>query len=172
MRMQCLMPGSCSQLCFLPDARAPGRGCRQYLAKMRKAIDPDGLTKDITTQVSHPSWRPPAKGWKHVVEIKYPSEIRIRANPRTHIHEGIWWEERMEFSTKNGLREIKGKELDNLKFQIMFLSPKEGQADIWINYAAGEDAVNKKVCYKLSVSLFPHTAWPRSPYIWTRRLIS
>jgi len=148
---------------------APEGDVDVILAKMRKAIDPEGASANITTQVvtSHVSSSQNKDG-EMVVEIKYPTEIRIRAESKDAIFmKGYDGKNAWEFSTKKGLREIKGKELDGLKFQIVFLSPKVKFKDIFESITlAGEETVSKKPCYELVCKPLPaYNVEPMSIYV-------
>ncbi|GEM_PF-2796572 len=121
------------------------------LAKMRKAIDPDGLSSKITTQVvTSKIVSPDIKDGKLVVEVKYPDKLRIKAESKEGVFmKGCDGKRGWEFTTKKGLREIKDRELGNLKFQIVFLSPKEKIKDVFESVdLEGEENVGKKPCYK------------------------
>ncbi|HBC88597.1 MAG TPA: hypothetical protein DCZ94_16745 [Lentisphaeria bacterium] len=141
-----------SGLLFITGCLSMGDGdVDSILAKMRKAMDPDGASAKITTQVvTSRIDTPDLKEGSMVVEIKYPNQMRIRAESKDAIFmKGCDGKVGWEFSTKKGLREIKDKELDNLKFQIMFLSPKEKTKEIFESITlAGEENVKKQPCYK------------------------
>ncbi|MFZ2654802.1 MAG: hypothetical protein WAX69_07775 [Victivallales bacterium] len=159
MRMQCLMAGILFSVLVLAGCQsAPEGDVDSILAKMRKAVDPEGKSDNITTQVvtSHVN-APQIKDGEMVVEIKYPAGIRIKAQSKDAIFmKGYDGKSGWEFSTRNGLREIKGKELDNLKFQIVFLSPKEKAKQIFESITLdGEETVSRKPCYKLVCKPLP-----------------
>ncbi len=153
MRKMLTLAGFLSGLMLLSSCQSTPEGDLDViLSNMRKAIDPDGLSSKITTQViTSKIDSTKIKDGKMVVEIKYPDKLRIRAESKDGIlMKGCDGKQGWEFSTKGGLREIKGKELDNLKFQIVFLSPKEKVKDVFESVKLdGEEVVNRKPCYKL-----------------------
>lgn len=153
MRMKCLLAGiSVVALALAGCQSTPDGDVDSILAKMRKAIDPDGLSSKVKTQVvTSKVDGARIKDGKMVVEVKYPDKLRIRADSKDGVFmKGCDGKTGWEFTTKSGLREIKGKELDNLRFQIVFLSPKEKVKDVFESVTvAGEEVVNRKPCYKL-----------------------
>ncbi|HCE44713.1 MAG TPA: hypothetical protein DET40_14320 [Lentisphaeria bacterium] len=170
MKMQCLMAGILFSTLVLAGCQsAPDGDVDSILAKMRKAMDPGDATANITTQVitSHLN-TPQAKDAEMVVEVKYPSKMRIKAESKDAMFmKGYDGKTGWEFSTKKGLREIKGKELDNMKFQIVFLSPKEKARQIFESITlAGEETVNRKPCYKLVCKPMPaYSMEPMNIYV-------
>ncbi len=165
MRKMLTMSGFLSGLMLLSGCMSTPEGDLDViLANMRKALDPDGLSANIKTQVVTSKIDSlHIKDGKMVVEVKYPDKLRIRAESKDGIFmKGCDSKEGWEFTTKHGLREIKGKELDNLRFQIVFLSPKEKAKDVFESARLeGEEVVNRKPCYKLLCT--PKPAYSMAP---------
>ena len=130
----------------------------EILAKMRKAMDPEGLSSKIITQVVTSRLDSSRiKDGNMVVEIKYPDEMRIKLESKDGVFlKGCNGKTGWEFSTRKGLREIHGMEFNNLKFQIIFLSPKAKYKEIFESITiAGVENVKKQPCYKLVCKPMP-----------------
>ncbi len=129
------------------------------LAKVSKAADPSGAMKGITTMVmtSKIVSRANQPGTM-VVKMKFPDMIRIEGKTTDEtliraFNGKIGW----EYTNKGGFRELKGKELDTLKFQAAFhISPNTNFKEVFSKVTlAGEESLGETACHKLVAEPVP-----------------
>ena len=170
MRIQCVLAGiACAILAVTGCQSTTQEDVDGILAKMRKATDPKGVAAKINTQVATSTVKNAGgKPGSLVVKIKFPDKIRIEADTAEGIFIKAYNGSRgWEFSTKSGLREITGKELGGLKFQVEYLSVKKVFREIFSSIVLdGEEIVNEKPCFKLVCTPIPaYSCEPLTIYV-------
>ena len=159
MRIQCVLAGIiCAILIVTGCQSATQEDVDGILAKMRKATDPKGVAGKINTQVATSTVKNAGgKPGSLVVKIKFPDKIRIEADTEDGIFVKAYnGSKGWEFSTRSGLREITGKELGGLKFQVEYMSVKKVFREIFSSIVLdGEEIVNEKPCFKLVCTPVP-----------------
>lgn len=134
------------------------RNTDEILAKIQKANDPNSVIKNMKTEVI--SSRVKTEGGKEgclTVKLKFPDSMRIEAdNSKEKLIRAYSNGKGWQFSTKMGLREITGKELDAMKFQVAYFAPDTNLKEIFETVTLdGEEIVNGQPCYKLTCTPLP-----------------
>ncbi|MFA7232337.1 MAG: hypothetical protein WC071_13780 [Victivallaceae bacterium] len=122
------------------------------LAKMEKATNPEHKLASIKTSVfTYNSISNDKEKSELIVSLKSPSKIRFDlkdAAGKTVI--GYDGKNGWEYSG-GGLRSIVGKELDELKFQAIYLAPDAKISDLFAKTVLnGSEVVDGEDCWKLS----------------------
>ena len=139
------------------------------LAKIEKASDPEGISKDIkTSQVKSEISIPEQKiKFKVTITDKYPDKtISVTQIPglmkvKTVFNGKEAWEE----SSTMGIRSLTGKELNNLKFHLLARNPKTTLKDVYSKIEISDklEKVGDYECYKLTC--YPDKSYGLKPTI-------
>lgn len=130
----------------------------EIIKKVQKANDPQDKCKSIKTQIISSKIKTfDGKDGDLSVKLKKPGKIRIEIIApdftAVRICDG---KKGWEFSSKDGLREITGKELGTLRFQALYLEPDSNLGDIFTKITLdGEVEFAGQKCYKLKCESAP-----------------
>ena len=123
------------------------------LVKASKAADPKDVMKNIKTMVlTSKIVAPNGFPGRLVIRMRFPDTIRIEEETAEDtIIKAYNGSKGWEFTTLSGYRELRGRELDDLRFQTVFyISPNNNLKDIFAKAALdGGKTIGKIDCHKL-----------------------
>ena len=139
------------------------------IAKMEKAIDPEGISKTVKTSIQKVRIAMPVQNINMIVTVtkKYPNKSKtvseipgIFTSTRTFDGKSAW-----EYSAINGLREISGKELSSIKFESAMKDATNKMRDVFskIEVADALEKVGEFECYKFTCT--PKEEYKAEPVI-------
>ena len=138
----------------------------EVLNKVKKACDPQDKCKSINTMVTTAKVKTfDGKEGELIVELKKPGKVRIEVKGTDFaILKLCDGKKAWDFSTKDGLRELTGKELEMLRFQALYLAPDSNLKEIFPKTTLEGDAeFAGGKCYKLKCEAAPE--FSSEPYI-------
>lgn len=130
----------------------------EIIKKVQKACDPQDKCKSINTMVTIAKIKTfDGKEGDLELDLKKPGKIRLEANlPDLTLLKICNGKKGWDFSTKDGLREISGKELEVFRFQALYLAPDSNLAEIFPKITLeGEAEFAGEKCYKLKCEAAP-----------------
>ncbi len=132
--------------CTTPQPELP-----RLLEKIDKAYTPGVEPGTIKTEIAHATVKQDKTVGKLTYKLKIPDKIRMQlVIPDETVIKGYNGKTAWEYSTKNGLRVLKGKELDEAKLQATLLFPVIKMEKVFSDIKiAGEAKALDKPCWKL-----------------------
>ncbi len=124
------------------------------LAKIKKADDPEGVKATIKTQIQKVETIFSGQKISTITIDKFPNKTRIDVNmpgvmTSTTCYNGktAW-----EISPATGVREIKGKELDSIKLDMVRRIPSVNQRDVFEKIVVADklETIGEFKCYKMT----------------------
>ena len=136
----------CQSVTFSPEVDA-------ILVKIRKAKDPLGKLSKMETQVLKGEFRSDTKNEPMQMELafKKPDMMKIKVNIPGDVAfvKAFNGKQGWLYSTKEGLKELKGKPLEEIKLQALLMAPGVKPTDIFETVKLdGESMEVGEKCYK------------------------
>lgn len=125
------------------------------LDKMRTKVDPQGKLDSITSQIIKGTLlRRSLKNKRASITVKIQNPDMLRFDiiipGDVSLVKAFDGKSGWEYSTKRGYRDLKGDELNTLKFQAAFLNPAKKAKDVFSSITIdGEAKVMGQPCYKI-----------------------
>jgi len=125
----------------------------ELLAKVRKAKDPEGKLQEMHSQVIKGEFRTDTKNKPMQMELafKKPKMMKIKVNIPGDVAfvKAFNGKQGWLYSTKQGLKELKGKALDEIKLQALLMAPGAKPEDIFETVKLGGESMELgEKCYK------------------------
>lgn len=155
----------------VPGLRAMSRAeIDKLLEKMERATDPEKVAVNIKTQRQKAEISIPMQKIKitAVITDKFPDKTKtltvlpgIMSTLQIYNGKQAW-----EYSQAAGIREIKGKELNSMKFEMDLKNPKLAMRDVFAEIAVDDTTVKlgNSECYKLTCT--PKKEYGLKPLIY------
>ncbi len=159
------------QLPLLAGALALLTGCTttqsitEIMSKVEKAYTPGIKQKKLKTEIAVATLQRDKLAGKLTMKLKVPDKIRMKlVTPKETVLKGYDGKTAWEYTSKKGVRIIKGEELDEAKLQAKLLSPAMKMQKIFssIKLESIEKVMDKK-CWKLNCQ--PQSEYRSQPII-------
>lgn len=124
------------------------------IVKIEKAVDPENVSKTIKTSVQKAELEMPAQNIKMNITVtnKFPNKSRVKTElpgvmTILRVFNGV---DGWEYSPVLGMRQIEGKELNSVKFDMAMQTPNNKMRDIFskIEVPDKREKIGEFECYK------------------------